>query len=68
MQGRGEIHVGRVVHPSINGRRREKVPTNFESIPGAYFSTTDEHGFISTHPPTPKALVDRKNAKPLAAC
>jgi hypothetical protein len=27
-----QIHVGRVVHPFISGRCREKVPTNFTSI------------------------------------
>jgi hypothetical protein len=27
-----QIHAGRVVHPSINVRRREKAPTNFDSI------------------------------------
>jgi hypothetical protein len=27
-----QIHVGGVVHPLISGRRREKVPTNFESM------------------------------------
>jgi hypothetical protein len=27
-----QIHVRGVVHPLISGRRREKVPTNFESI------------------------------------
>ena len=28
-----QIHVGVVVHPLINGRRRQKVPTHFESKP-----------------------------------
>jgi hypothetical protein len=27
-----QIHVGRVVHPLISGRRRQKVPTNFDSM------------------------------------
>ena len=27
-----QIHAGRVVHPFINVRRREKAPTNFESM------------------------------------
>jgi hypothetical protein len=64
-----QIHAGRVVHPSINGRRREKVPTNIESIPDTTLSTTDEHGFIPTANYTKHAnSFQRKDARALAAC
>jgi hypothetical protein len=33
-----QIHVGRVVHPLISGRRREKVPSNFKSSPSHVFN------------------------------
>jgi hypothetical protein len=39
MQGRGEIHAGRVVHPPINDRHRQKVPTDFIALNAQSSST-----------------------------